>query len=359
MFSDIIQPAYLNRLTILFICLNVFLIAFIFIYLRKKKRIYFTQAGIKKSIELWLSKILLQEDETSSGYMHVPLKFEKHFRNKTKREFTVNQLVDIKKNLSGKIVDNIIAVYEQPGFKEDSVAKFKSNTWHKKVKGIHELYMMDQKKMLPSIYRYTNSSNQYIRMEAQAAIIHFAGFEGLRFLDIVSHPISEWEQLKLLEQLKLVDFGEMKNISKWLKSSNFSVVLFALKLAEVYQEFEVHDEVVECLQHKDEKVRAQAIITLGRIANEHTASILVKHYYKDTLANRHKILQCLSNIGSDNDKDFLLSQLHDEDDSLKLAAGRAIAKCCINGVEILKEKAKEQPQPYSEIYFHIKNEMPR
>ena len=355
-FSNLIQLGYLNKLTILFICLNAFLIAAIFIYLRKKKRTHFIQCGIKKGIELWISKILLSEDETEPAYMHIPSKFQKHFRDKTKREFTVNQLIDIKKNLSGKIAENINHLYEHLGFRRDSLVKFQSNIWHRRAKGIHELYMMDQKNMLPVLYKYTNSNNQYVRMEAQAALIHFSGFEGLSFLDNIDHPISEWEQLKILEQLKLIDFTEMKNLGRWLRSQNFSVVLLALKLAEVYQEFQVHDDVAECLQHKDEKVRSQAIITLSRIANEYTSSILVQYYSNETLANRQQILKCLMNMASDNEKDFLVTHLHDENDSLKLAAARVIAKCCSNGWEMLKEIAKEQPHPYSEIYFHVKNE---
>jgi hypothetical protein len=356
-FSDLIQPGYLNKITILFICLNAFLTAVIFIYLRKKKRIHFIEKGIKKSIELWISKILLSEDEREPAYLQIPEKFQKHFRDKTKREFTVNQLIDIKKNLSGKIAENVIHLYEHLGFKQDSLVKFESNIWHRKVKGIHELYMMDQKNMIPLIYKYTNSDNQYVRMEAQAALIHFSGFEGLNFLDIADHPISEWEQLKILEQLKLVDFTEMKNLAKWLKSPNFSVVLFALKLADVYQEFHVHDDVSECLQHKDERVRAQAVVTLSRIANEYTSSILVQHYSNETFTNRQQILNCLMNIASDNEKDFLVIQLRDENNSLKLAAAKVIAKCCSNGWEMLKEIAKQQPHPYSEIYFHVKNEL--
>lgn len=346
----------MNELTVFFICLNIYFIALSFVYLHHKKKVYFTKAGIKKSIELWLSKILLQEDESSAEQIHIPLKFEKHFRNKTKREFTVNQLIDIKKNLSGKIVDNIVHVYQLLGFKADSVAKLKSGVWHKKAKGIHELYMMDQQQMLTSIYKYTNSNNQFIRMKAQAAIIHFEGFEGLRFLDMVTHPISEWEQLKLLEQLKVVNFGEMKSLGQWLKSSNFSVVLFALKLVDTYQEFQLHDEVAECLQHENEKVRARAIMTLGRIANEHTPCVLINHYYQETQLNKDKILQCLLNIASDREIDFLVNALHEQDDSIKLAAARVIAKCCTNGLQLLKERANQQPEPYSEIYFHVKHE---
>jgi hypothetical protein len=217
--------------------------------------------------------------------------------------------------------------------------------------------MMDQKDMLDEIYKYTNSHIGYIRTEAQTAMIHFHGFEGLHFLDVVTHPVNEWEQLKLLEQLKTLDFVEMKNLVHWLKSSNATVVIFALKLVYVYQQYQVHDEVVSCLEHEDEKVRMQAVTTLGKIAGEYTASILAAHYFKEHFTNRQNILNCLLSIASDSEKDFLMQQLDDENDSLKLAAARVIAKCYDNGFEILKDRAQRDPDPYQEIYFHLKSEL--
>ena len=358
-FWNFIQSGYLNNVTLFLIGLNLFFTALIFFYLYQKKKIYFIQKGIEKSLELWISRILLDENETETepAYLHIPSKFQKHFKSKTKREFTVNQLIDVKKNLTGKLVDNVIHLYEHSGFKQDSVAKFNSKAWHKKVKGINELYMMDQKDMLLSIYKQTNSHNEFIRMEAQTAMIHFCGFEGLKFLDIITHPVSEWEQLKLLEQLKTLDIAEINNLSLWLKSLNFTVVIFALKLVDVYQQYEMHDEVVECLKHKNEKVRVQAVTTLGRIAAEDTASILAKHSYKEHFTNRQNILNSLLNIASDKEKDFLLLQLDDDNDFLKLSAARVIAKCCHNGFDILKDKAYQQPDPYQEIYFHLKSEL--
>jgi len=84
---------------------------------------------------------------------------------------------------------------------------------------------------------------------------------------------------------------------------------------------------------------------------------LTKHYFKEHFTNRQNILDCLLNIASDNEKDFLLHQLDDSNDSLKLSAARVIAKCCSNGFDILKDKANQQPDPYEQIYFHLKTEL--
>ena len=149
----------------------------------------------------------------------------------------------------------------------------------------------------------------------------------------------------------------MNNLGQWLKSPNFTIVIFALRLAAVYQQYQVHDEIVGCLEHENEKVRMQAVTTLSKIAGENTAAILAEHYLKENFTNKKNILDCLLNIASDNEKDFLLRQLDDDNDSLKFSAATVIAKCCNNGFDILKDKAKQQPDPYEQIYFHLKNEL--
>jgi HEAT repeat protein len=149
----------------------------------------------------------------------------------------------------------------------------------------------------------------------------------------------------------------MPNLVQWLKSSNHTVVIFALKLAFVYQQYEVHNAVVECLEHENEAVRVQAVTTLSRIAREDTAKILANHYQKEHFTNRQNILNCLLSIASDKEKNFLITELDDQNDFLKVAAARVLAKCCPNGLEILVNKARQQPDPYQNIYFHIKSEL--
>ena len=119
----------------------------------------------------------------------------------------------------------------------------------------------------------------------------------------------------------------------------------------------MHNAVVECLEHENEKVREQAVITLSKIAHEDTPAVLANHYPKEHFTNRQNILNCLLSIASDNEKDFLVTELDDQNDFLKVAAARVLVKCCTNGWEILVNKARLQPDPYQNIYFHIKSEL--
>jgi HEAT repeat protein len=146
----------------------------------------------------------------------------------------------------------------------------------------------------------------------------------------------------------------MPGLPAWLKSTNDYVVIFALKLTEIYYQLHAHDEVVPCLYHANAKVRRQAIITLSRISSENTAGILIEQYAGETPGNQRTILQQMKRIGGNTERDFLLRELDNEDDLLKLESAIAIYKCCDDGAAILEEKALTEPEPYERIYKHVK-----
>jgi hypothetical protein len=356
-FTHFIKPE--NLYTCVYVFSGLFLVFIITTYvtLFDKKRKYYNGLFVKEKLEVWIKTALIEEwDDIKAGIV-LPKKLKKQFSSFESQQFAIDELVKSKKNLSGKAGDNISELYVQLGLRDYSLRKFKSGFWHIKARGIYELYMMDQQDMMVKIYKHTNSANEFIRYEAQTAVIHFAGFEGLRFLDIITTPISDWQQLKLLEQLHPLNHpAEIKNIGHWLKSSNETVVMFALKLADIYQQFQVHEEVVQCLGHKQEKIRLQAVKSLVRIADASTASILCQQYAKERFTNRINILNNLAEVANDNELDFLLQQLNEDNGLLQLAAANVLVKCCTNGMEILKQKAVEYPdKAYYQIYNHVKS----
>jgi hypothetical protein len=193
-------------------------------------------------------------------------------------------------------------------------------------------------------------------MEAQTGVIHMTGFPGLRFLDVISYPLTEWQQIKLLEQLRLTPKKEdlSENISGWLLSKNDTVVVFALKLADEYQQFTVRDGVVNCLVHPHEPVRTQAVKTLVRLADETTPLILSGYFRKEGFINRAMMLDALAVLGTEKQLDFLLTLLDDPNNIIKLKAAIVLVNCCKNGAEILEKKAADEPEPFARILRHVK-----
>ncbi len=352
-FEDFITPGVLLNGVIFFSLITFSLVAFTYLYLGLKKKSFFFKEKIKKSLELWISHVILSEDEEETS--NIPDKFSKMFRNPAARQYAIEHLITNKKTFSGAVAENIRHLYEKLGFKNDSLKKLASNFWHLRAKGIQELSIMDQNDQLIKIYRLTNSRNELVRNEAQNAIIKWSGFNGLRFLDVITYDISEWQQIQLLEFLKLFTQQDMPKLPKWLSSNNNSVVLFALKLAEVYQQFAVKQKVEECLLHADEKIRVQAVNTLARIGDDVSADKIISRYDDETITNQLNILSKLPLLAEERHLNFLQQQLMNENDFIKLSAAKALG--VMHQLEIVQQKAAEQPEPYEHIYKHVKAEL--
>lgn len=330
------------------------IVVFIYIHLFHKKRLHFYTNSIRSNLEVWISHIILEEGGVD---IDLPPKFYRILQNKAARQLAIEELINCKKNFSGTVSETIVQLYNQLDLKKDSVKKISpKRKWHVRARGIQELYLMDQKDVLKTIYKNTNNRNEFIRMEAQTGVIHLTGFAGLRFLDVISYPLTEWQQIKLLEQLRLTSRKEdlSESIAGWLLSKNDTVVVFALKLADEYQQFGVRDNVINSLVHPNERVRTQAVKTLVRLADQHTPAILLGYFRKEGFINRTMMLDALAVLATDKQRDYITGLLDDDNNIIKLKAAIVLANCCTNGMELLEKRAVEEPEPFERILRHVK-----
>ena len=350
---DTIPADTLFAYTVFFVALIILILVATHFRLASRKKHFLLEKKVQDFFGQWLSNMLL--DDFSGGVaVEVPNELKDTRNNRIARQYAIDQLISTKKSLVGIASRNVVYLYEQLGLKTSSLRKLNSRTRYKKAKGIYELYMMEQKEMKDRILRYTNSSNEYIRLEAQTAVLAFSGFEGLAFLNNLTRPMNGWQQVKLLEQLEPLDPGHLEPLENWLLSKNHSVVIFALKLTEIYQQYHLKEAVTACLQHESEKIRTQAIKTLMHIGDEYSAQVLVEKYPKETIVNRTAILQALENIATDQQETFLEKELESGNTSIQLQVARVIAKCCTNGMSALQQKPG-----FQQIFLHIKSEMER
>jgi hypothetical protein len=356
-FTKFITKEGLYTVTLIFLAITALLVTATYAWLYASKKTFFYKQRIQKQLEIWISKAILEELDDEHGNVVVSSKFKRLIKNPIARQFVMDELLATKKSLTGAASANIVKLYLELGLKESSIKKMEHKKWHIKASGIQELYVMEQQDMLVKIYRQTNSKNEFVRMEAQTAIIHLSGFKGLRFLDIVNYPITDWQQLKLLDQLSQVSFEEMKNLGKWLQSENSSVVLFALRIAETYQQFQVHDEAEKCLKHTDETIRMQAVRTLASIGNDATAAILAAVFEQEKFTGKLNILECIVPIATANQMGFLMQLLGHPNELIRLKAARALASCSPLGLAALETRAVLEPEPYQRIFLHVQSEM--
>jgi hypothetical protein len=328
------------------------------VLLRRRRRKFQIEQQVQSVFDEWLGH-LLTEDFPHDETFVTPEWLAPGAKNRIARQYAIRQLISTKKNLIGLASRNIIWLYERMGLREDSIRKFRSPIWHHKAWGIYELYMMEQKDMQAAIARHTNHRNAHVRMEAQTAVLAFSGFEGLKFLDTLTRPMNEWQQLKLIEQLMPLDPGNLDHLTIWLNAGNPDVVLFALKLAGLYQQLQVQNDVITLLKDHREKLREQAIKTLVRVGDENAPSILIQQYAEETPHNRKTILKSLESMATDKELPFLSTLLENGEPDVQLQAARIMMKCCSDGGTLIQQRSTAPGDVFQQLFFHIKSEMVR
>jgi len=301
--------------------------------------------------------IFLDEDLSNSNYqIPITARAQKLMANERFRNVLVNVILSATKNISGTAENNLKKLYEQLKLQLYAVEKIADKRWYVKAKAIQELGLMNQIEYLSKIYRYTNNNKELVRMEAQLTVIKMLGFEGLRFLDVISYKLTEWNQIKLLNELSGLSDNNFTGIEKWLNSTNVSVVAFALKLARNYHRFELYNEILSCLDHEDNDVRFEAIRTLEKIYTVDTSKILLQKFTKENLKNQLAIVKVLKSIAYADDIPFIIDLIDRRDNELKREIVRTILHISPTGLTMLRAYPDAEFYPLKEMIAQIKSE---
>lgn len=216
---------------------------------------------------------------------------------------------------------------------------------------------MGQVKYVKEIFKLTNNTNELVRNEAQCALINFYGLPGLRFLNVTVYPISQLQQIQLLNILYLLKAGVFYPLIKWLSSTNESVIEFALKLATFYNSYEVYDHVLKCLQHDNLQIKLNALEYLKNMPREDTALRIIDTYSFENKIYKLAVLDALQCIGSDNHISFLQHLLQDNDNDIKVAAAKSTSKLHPNGAAFLQTHSFAETNPWKKIFCQINTDL--
>jgi hypothetical protein len=357
--QNVFTDRSLFDIIIFFIFLTAVSIFFIFSYLFTKKKRWQRKVYLQNSLNDFIGEIAICETErelndifSNTGYQRILLQFQ---HTRSDRNLLISELAETSKKFRGVTMENILWLFEKMNLKRQLLENLQHKKWHKKAKAIQQLAYLQQKNSIKYILPFTNHQNDLLRMEAQIAIVKMTGFEGLEFLNKVTYPVSEWQQLRLIEELSSHKCSSLDNIHEWLKSENTSVVTFALRLVEIYQQYDFYDEVKSCLTHPSMFVCKNAVLTISNISNETTADLLIFHFADFDAFIQIKILKILQSDGTENQLPFLLSILNHPDDSYKLEAAKAILKISDTGMLTIEEVIDRNLFPWNVILPQIKN----
>jgi hypothetical protein len=262
--------------SILFLVLIAFIFLFILFYLTVNRRKSTQRHKLLDFYGEVISNICICEstEELAGLLTNSDLITKNNWKkNKLTRQLFIKELHKAQQSLSGHATQNLVWVYEFLGLTEDTLSLLRSTKWHRKVTAIQQLAAFKQAKHITKVYRVTNHKNQYIRDASQIAIVQLTGFEGLRFLKLVTQPLSQWQQLLLLQHLEGEDMQADK-LKEWILSQNETVVEFILRLIEKFRLYDCMDCVYPLLDHQSKAVRLQALKVMKEMGDESVVTLL-------------------------------------------------------------------------------------
>lgn len=245
---------------------------------------------------------------------------KKDITTKFNRNILISVMTKLVNDISGEVATAIHTFYYETGLIEYSLQKLKARKWEIIASGIHELTQFEVKQAYNEIEKLIIHPNKEVRNQAQLYLVNLFQFKGLKFLNELEYQLSEWNQIQLLEILQKFDNQEITDITIWLKSTNISVVKFALKLAKVYNQFESKETLLELLKHKNEKIKVQTINVLAYFYDTECKPYLKSNFQQSSENVQIAFFKLLENVAEDSDEDFIVENISHPNFEIKLAA---------------------------------------
>jgi hypothetical protein len=259
-------------------------------------------------------------EEISDTQLSIIEKLKTCIQKRSKRKLITSLLYDLMNQVSGEMSKSIKTLYFKSGLISFALSKLKSKRWDVLAKGIVELRRFRVEEVHADISKFINHPRSEVRNEAKLYMVNLFLFDGLSFLDNLEIPLSEWSQIQLLETLHRFDNQQICDIKPWLKSSNNSVVMFALKLAQVYNQFEVKDVLMELLSHNDKKIRVKTIEVLSQLYGFEAKEMLKTNFNNLSLEEQISFFGLLEKLAATEDEPFIEKHLFHKNFEVQLLA---------------------------------------
>ncbi|MBC29926.1 MAG: hypothetical protein CMH48_03690 [Muricauda sp.] len=294
----------------MFTILGVVYFAFIFFF---KRKISFHSKRLsekKKKLAPVISNFLFHDHhgpiEEQKSYVQLKIEIRGELKNKSFRKILTEILMDLEKDVSGETKKKLHRLYAELGLHLDAFQKLKSWRWEVVSSGILELTEMQRIDAYPFITKFLNDRRGIIRKQAEIATVSLKP-EGIsHLLDTTRYSISEWQQLKIMEELREMENFRPPQFATWLISPNRDVVLFSLRLMRHYNQNDAAKSIVELIKHKDDQVKTEAIRCIKEFCILRAIDPLKKVFWSCNEMVKIEILEAISTLGSKNDIEFLL-----------------------------------------------------
>jgi hypothetical protein len=342
------KSALIVELVWVFIAILVVLVITITLYLkylrgtlrRNEKSKHKLEKEFETSVITYLYAGEADSEEISSDQQTIIDDLKKGTYKAYRKDILIATMLKLKYEISGETAESINKLYIQTGLLDYTLSKIKSKKWNLIAKGIRELTLFEVKEVQHLVKEHINHPKSEVRSEMQLYLVNLFHFKGLDYLNEIKTPISEWDQIQLLEVLQSFKIQEINDINSWLKSSNESVVLFSLKLAKIYNQYGAKDELIALLQHPNLYVRVEVIHVISHLNIMEAKLDLKANFSTLDLEEQIAFFTMMEETYESTDKPFILDNILNQNFEIKFSA-----------LKILKELNLEQFNSFKDLSF--------
>lgn len=278
---------------------------------------------LKNQYEELLVKYLYsgeEDGEISTVQLAIINKLKIAITDTFKRKIVVSILYNLMNEVSGEMSGSIKTLYFKTNLFDHALIKLRSKNWYEVAKSIGELNRFKIDEAHDEIVKFIKHPRREVRRETRLYLVNLFRFEGLTFLNDFKTPLSEWDQVKLLEILQKFDDQQICDIKPWLRSNNNTVVLFALKLAEIYNQFEVKDVLIELLLHVEKSIRVRVIEVLTSLYGIEAKEMLKANFNELSMEEQLSFFGMLEKLVIPSDEPFIEAHLFHKNFEVQLLA---------------------------------------
>lgn len=282
-----------------------------------------------------------EDEEISSEQQLIIEQLKKCIVDPFKRKIVISTLLKLKNEISGEVALSVEKLYFQTGLIDYTLPKLRSKKWYILAKGIRELRQFQVKEAHDQVAKHINHPKRQVRKEMQLYMVNLFYFDGLDFLNVLQTPLSEWDQIQLLEVFQRFDNQKIPNITSWLKSSNDSVVVFVLKLAKIYNQFEQKDVLIKMLDHENKDIVVEVISVLSHLEVFEAKEVLKNTFEQRSQEEQIAIFKLMENLYEINDEPFLLDYIYHDNFEIKVSALKILKSINSYKFNFLKSSSSE------------------
>ncbi len=339
---------FLLLFAILFLLANISFVIFIVIfrnYARHKKGE--KSSRIQAQYQDWLTRFIFDKEEEYKIFRNL-----QSIRSKRRKQILIDEILNIYANLKGDTAIKLKDLYLQLKLDKVSIRNIDNRSWIKKIRAFHEITQMDLKEAQRKIEKYVNSSNDTVRIEAQIAMVRLNEKDPFSFLDNLREIFTQWEQMNVHALIKLYGIN-LPSFSRWFESINDTVIVFAVRMANTFQQTDDYQKILDLVTHNNEKVRYYAIKAIGALGISDGIDELIKGYEEETYNNKIEILKVLQNVPDETEIEFLIHRTYEEDFNIQIEALSALYNIGRKGQNIIIGMENERDEEFKQKVKHI------